>query len=164
MMQSLHPCVSLTRAICSEMRYVSMGNGLVLVILTHWLPMGLNYLWLGVQWWQSSWGSVRFWCSNTSMKKMKWHQKNSIYKVLPLNIYLQKLSWHYWEWFFPKSIIIFSGKHGQVVMMWTCISHVHPNSIGGTHFKLVEKLVLEKSKSSLILFYFKEKIKQERKP
>lgn len=48
--------------------------------------------------------------------------------------------------------------------VWTRIFHVRPHSIGLTRFYLVKILFLEKSESSLILFYLKGEIKQERKP
>ena len=47
--------------------------------------------------------------------------------------------------------------------MWTCIFHVHPLSIGETRFLMVKKIVLEKSESPLILFYFKKENKKRKK-
>ena len=48
--------------------------------------------------------------------------------------------------------------------MWTRIFHVRPHSIGETRFFISEKLVFGKSWSRhLFYFYFKGKIKQERK-
>ena len=52
-----------------------------------------------------------------------------------------------------------SEDHGGSMMVWTRIFYVHPHSIGDTLFLFGEKLILEKSESPLILFYFKEKIK-----
>ena len=40
------------------------------------------------------------------------------------------------------------------VWVWTRIFHLRPHLIGKTHFYLVKKIVLEKSKSPLILFLF----------
>ena len=55
----------------------------------------------------------------------------------------------------PKSIPI---------ELWTRIFHVHPHSISETRIFIGEKLILEKSRSRhLFYFYFKGKIKQERK-
>ena len=48
--------------------------------------------------------------------------------------------------------------------MWIRIFLLCSHSIHKTCFLFVKKIVLEKSKPPLILFYFKVKIKQEIKP
>ena len=56
----------------------------------------------------------------------------------------------------PKSIPI---------ELWTCIFHMHPHSIGETCIFIGEKLILEKSRSRhLFYFYFKGKENKKQKP
>ena len=50
-----------------------------------------------------------------------------------------------------------------VANLWTHIFHMRPHSISETRFLFGEKLILEKSKSPLILFFLKRKNKTRKK-
>ena len=47
--------------------------------------------------------------------------------------------------------------------LWTCIFHMRPHSIGETHFLFVKNNFWKSRSRHLFYFYFKGKIKQERK-